>query len=178
MTRLLVGLVLFSSVGFSVSSWAEQSVLELLSDEQNLSPQELILKVEKEYSGVICDFEIDVENGELIYEVSVIDAERETVTEFEFKAKGGGLLNQKVERLEVADKYGLKAVILIEKMGQTFYSLVNNAMHDRNGYIVGAKIDHDLGISYLEIKLVDAAGKRKLAFDIESQRPLPLLTWD
>lgn len=161
-----------------MSAWAEQSVLELLSDEQNLSPQALMLKVEKEYSGVICDFEIDVENGELIYEVGVIDTERETLTEFEFKAKDGGLINQKVERLEAADKYGLKAVILIEEMEQTFYSLVDKAMEDRNGHIVGAKIDHDLGISYLEIKLIDAMGKRKLAFDIKSQRPLPLLTWD
>ncbi|ACA89033.1 MULTISPECIES: PepSY domain-containing protein [Shewanella] len=178
MARWLVGLVLFSSVGFSAPTWAEKSVLELLSDRQNLSPQSLMLKIEKQYSGVICEFEIDVENGELIYEVSIIDTQRETITEFEFKAKDGHLINQKVETLEADDKDGLKAVNLMEDIGQSFYSLVHKAMDGRHGHILEAQIDHDLGISYLEIKLIDETGKHRLAFDIQNQRPLPLLTWD
>lgn len=178
MTRWLVGLALFSSVGFSASTWAEQSVLELLSDRQNLTPQALMLKIEKQYFGVICEFEIDVENGELIYEVSLIDTERETITEFEFKAKGGHLIHQKVETLEAADKDGLQAVLLMEDINQSFYTLVHKAMNGRHGHILEAQIDHDLGISYLEIKLIDEEGKHRLAFDIQNQRPLPLLTWD
>ena len=178
MTRWLVGLMLFSSIGFSAQTWAEQSVLDLLSDEQNLSPQALMLKIEKQYSGVISEFEIDVEKGVLIYEISLIDTDSETITEFEFNAKDGQLLSQKVEALEADDMDGLQAVILMEDINQSFYSLVHKAMDGRHGHIVEAQIDHDLGISYLEIKLINAAGKHRLAFDIKNQRPLPLLTWD
>ncbi|GGI87244.1 hypothetical protein GCM10007978_26210 [Shewanella hanedai] len=178
MARWLVGLMLFSSVGFSAQTLAEQSVLGMLLDKQNLSPQALMLRIEKQYSGVISEFEIDVERGELIYEVSLIDTENETITEFEFKAKDGQLIHQKVETLEADDKDGLQAVLLMEEINQSFYSLVHKAMDGRHGHIVEAQIDHDLGISYLEIKLIDEAGKHRLAFDIKNQRPLPLLTWD
>lgn len=178
MARWLVSLMLFSSVGFSAQTWAEQSVLDLLLDKQTLSPQALMLRIEKKYSGVISEFEIDIEKGELLYEVTLIDTENETITEFEFKAKDGQLIHQKVETLEADDEGSLQAVLLMEDINQSFYSLVHRAMDGRYGHIVEAQIDHDLGISYLEIKFIDEAGKHRLAFDIKNQLPLPLLTWD
>ncbi|WP_299795652.1 PepSY domain-containing protein [uncultured Shewanella sp.] len=178
MARWLVGLVLFSSTGFSAACLAETSVLQLLSDEQNISPQMIMLQVEKAYPGVISEFEIDVEKGELIYEVSVIDTNAETITEFEFRAKDGRLIHQQVESLETDDKDELKAVSMMEDKSLTFSNLVKQAMSDSQAHIVEAQLDHDLNISYLELKLIDEDGKSKLAFDIKTERPLPMLKWN
>jgi len=176
MARWLISLVLLSSVPGVVC--ANPAVLELLSDSQNLTPQMLIAKAEKDYPGIISEFDIDVENGELIYEISIIDTKLDTVSEFEFWAKDGRLIRQKVEALEADDRDELKATKLVLEMGLTFSQLIKQAMGDSTAHILEAQLDHDLGISYLELKLIDENGKRKLAFDIEQQRPLPLLKWD
>ncbi|QYK01503.1 PepSY domain-containing protein [Shewanella psychrotolerans] len=176
MARWLISLVLLSSIPSVVC--ANPAVLELLSDSQNLTPQMLIAQAEKDYPGVISEFDIDVENGELIYEISIIDTKQDTVTEFEFWAKDGRLIRQKVEALEADDRDELKATKLVLEMGLTFSQLIKHAMGDSTAHILEAQLDHDLGISYLELKLINENGKRKLAFDIEQQRPLPLLKWD
>jgi len=178
MARWLVSLVLFSSTGFSGACLAGASVLELLSDGQNISPQTFMLQVEKDYPGVISEFEIDVEKGELIYEISVIDTSAETITEFEFRAKDGRLIHQQVESLEADDKDELKAVSAMEDESLTFSYLVKQAMAGSQAHIVEAQLDHDLNISYLELKLLDGNGKSKIAFDIKTQRPLPMLKWN
>ena len=178
MARWLVGLVLISSSGFSAAAWAEASIIELLSDEGNLTPQALLLQVEQDYPGIISEFEIDVVNGELIYELSMIDTSAETITEFEFRAKDGRLVTQEVARLEADDRDELIAVNLMEDKSLTFYTLVVKAMKDKQAFILEAQLDHDLGISYLELKLINVDGKSKLAFDIKTLRPLPLLKWN
>lgn len=176
MARWLISLLLLSSV--SSMARANPAVLELLSNSQNLTPQVLIAKAEKDYPGIISEFDIDVENGELIYEISIIDTREDTVTEFEFWAKDGRLIRQTVEALEADDRDELKAARLVLEMGLSFSQLVKQAMADSTAHILEAQLDHDLGISYLELKLIDEHGKRKLAFDIEQQRPLPLLKWN
>jgi hypothetical protein len=52
------------------------------------------------------------------------------------------------------------------------------AMQNSKAHLLEAQLDKDLGIAYLELKVMDERGKHKLAFDIEKQRPLPLLKWD
>ncbi len=178
MARWLVSLVLFSASGVSAAAWAEGSIIALLSDEGNLTPQAFLQQVETKYPGMISEFEIDIENGELIYELSMIDTQVKTITEFEFKAKDGQLVKQQVESLEADDRDELIAVNLMEDKPLLFSELVNKAMSGRQAYILEAQLDHDLGISYLELKLIDENGKSKIAFDIESLRPLPLLKWD
>jgi|GEM_PF-820067 len=178
MSRWLVSLVFFSSTGFSAACLAGTSVLELLCDGQNISPQMFMLQVEKDYPGVISEFEIDVERGKLIYEISVIDTNAETITEFEFRAKDGRLLHQKVASLEADNKDELKAASMMEDESLTFSYLVKQAMAGSQAHIVEAQLDHDLSISYLELKLLDGSGKSKIAFDIKTQRPLPMLKWN
>ncbi|BAJ04211.1 PepSY domain-containing protein [Shewanella violacea] len=177
MARWLIGLVFILS-GFSVAAWAEESVLDLLSDEGNLTPQVFLVQVEQDYPGIITEFEIEVENGELIYDVSMIDTSAKTITEFEFRAKDGSLVNQQVAKLEADDRDELIAVNLMEDKSLTFCFLVNKAMKGKQAFILEAQLDHDLGISYLELKLINRDGKSKLAFDIETLRHLPLLKWN
>ncbi|ABO21968.1 PepSY domain-containing protein [Shewanella loihica] len=178
MARWFISLMLLSGLAGVNAAQANPAVLELLSDSQSLTPQKMILQAEKSYPGVISEFQIDVENGQLIYEISMINTKDDTISEFEFWAKDGRLIRQKVEALEADDKDELKAVRLLKEMEQSFSQLLKLAMGDSNAHILEAQLDHDLGISYLELKLIDANGKHKIAFDIENQRPLPLLKWD
>ncbi|GIU17052.1 hypothetical protein TUM4644_01850 [Shewanella colwelliana] len=178
MARWLVSLMLLSGVGIAGIANANTAVLELLSNNQGLTPQMLMAQVERQYPGVISGFDIDVENGELIYEISIIDTQAETISEFEFWAKDGSLIHQKVEPIEADDHDGVRAVQVLINSDLSFSHLVKLAVGSSKAHVIEAQLDHDLGISYLELKLIDANGKHKIAFDIEKQRPLPLLKWD
>lgn len=59
-----------------------------------------------------------------------------------------------------------------------FSELVTLAIKNQQGYLTQAELDHDLSISYLELKLLNQDSRNTIAFDIETLRPLPLLKWD
>ena len=171
--RLLLGLILLSSVAS-----ATPSMFTLLSESELLAPLAMMRQVEQSHEGVISAFEVDIENGELNYKLEVIDPIKYTLTAFQFSGLDGKLQHQKVVTLEADDLDELEAVKLLQHKKLSFSALVEMAMNQTQSHLLEAQLDHDLGIGYLELKLVDEAGKHKLAFDIENLRPLPLLKWD
>lgn len=170
----------FFGVIFFVSGavFAAPSMYDMLSEDQYQSPLTMLHLVEQDHDGVISEFEIDVDNGQLNYRINLIDTVESTITEFHYRARDGALLRQRVDKLEADDADELEAANLLQKKKLTFSHLVELATAKSTAYLVEAQLDHDLGISYLELKLADESGKHKLAFDIENLRPLPLLKWD
>ncbi|NMH66196.1 PepSY domain-containing protein [Shewanella salipaludis] len=168
-------------LSLSLLTWmsvAAPSLYSLLSQGQYRPPMQVMLQLEQHYPGVITQFDIDVQNGELIYEFNMLDPDAKTTVGFAFKAADGSLLEQKVAKLESDDLEELAAVTLMRQQKLQFSQLVTLATGDLDAYLIEAQLDHDLGISYLELKLLSAAGRHKLAFDIANLRPLPLLKWD
>jgi hypothetical protein len=66
----------------------------------------------------------------------------------------------------------------LQRKQLSFSDLVSMAMKDKPGFLLEAELDHDLAISYLELKLLTEMSKNTVAFDIDNLRPLPLLKWD
>ncbi len=177
MARWLVSLLLMSSVSIASSASANTKLLGLLSDNQSYAPLMMVAQIEKDYAGIVTEIEADEHKGELIYEVNVVNIDEGTLIEFEFSGKDGKVLQQKVKRLK-RDDDDVIAAQLLSNMQLSFSQLVKQALGSRQAYIQEAELDHDLGISYLELKLIDQNGKYKIAYDIKNQRPLPLLKWD
>lgn len=173
MRRFLAGLVLFSSAAV-----ASPTLLELLNDNDRIQPIELMQRIESQFPGVIVEFETDVENGALVYEIDLINPDDRTTTELDLLASNGEILKRKVERLEADDMAELAVVKLLVQKQLSFSQLVEMAVQNSKAHLLEAQLDKDLGIAYLELKVMDERGKHKLAFDIEKQRPLPLLKWD
>ncbi len=177
MARWFVSLLLMSSFCVAGSASANTKLLGLLSDNQSYTPLTIITQVEKEYSGTVAEIEAEEHRGELVYELKMVNISDRTLMEFEFNGSDGKLLKQKVKRLDMDDDEVI-AVKLLESMQLSFSDLVKQALGSRQTYIREAELDHDLGISYLELKLIDQYGRHKIAYDIKNQRPLPLLKWD
>ncbi|MCE9687878.1 hypothetical protein LZP73_16990 [Shewanella sp. AS16] len=174
MVRWLLVLLMFTGMADA----APPSLYSLLSQGQYQPPMQVMLQLEQNYPGVITQFDIDVQNGELIYEFNMLDPDAKTTVGFAFKASNGSLLEQKVAKLESDDLEELAAVTLMRQKQLKFSQLITLATGELDAYLTEAQLDHDLGISYLELKLLSAAGRHKLAFDIANLRPLPLLKWD
>ncbi|ABV89421.1 PepSY domain-containing protein [Shewanella pealeana] len=173
MARWLIGLLLVSG-----SSFASQGLYSLLSTGNYPMPAEMMQQLEQQHEGVISEFEADIENGELIYEFKMIDPQAKTITEYEYRAIDGSLKEREVSRLKNDDKDELSGVLMLQQNGHSLSEMLTLVNQESSGYIVKAEVDNDLGISYIELEILDIDGKRQLAFDIENKQLLPLLKWD
>lgn len=173
MARWLVGLLLVSG-----SAFANQGLYSLMSTGDYPSPIEMMQKLEQEHSGLISEFEADLANGELIYEFKMIDPQAKTIIKYEYRAIDGSLKEREVGRLKKDDKDELAGIMVLHKSGLTFSEMLTMVCKESTGNVVKAEVDNDLGISYIELEILDADGKRKLAFDMENKQLLPLLKWD
>ncbi len=172
MSRLLLGLMLISGVAF-----AESDLWQHLSQVQHVAPIKLMQDVERQFPGVIAEFSTELDDGVLTYEIDVINPKDKSMTELVYRARDGQLLRRQTGNLTSEDKNELQAAAKILEHNQTFSQLINQAMRTHQAFVVEAQLDRDLGINYLELELLNADGKVKLAFDIDQQKPLPLLTW-
>ncbi|MCL1049814.1 hypothetical protein L2755_09295 [Shewanella abyssi] len=173
MARWLVGLLLVSG-----SAFASQGLYPLMSTGDYPSPIEMMQKLEQQHPGVISEFEANLDAGELIYEFKMIDPQAKTIIEYEYRAIDGALKQREIERLKNDDKDELAGIMMLQQSGLTFSEMLTIVCKDSAGHLVKAEVDNDLGISYIELELLDVDGKKKLAFNMENKQLLPLLKWD
>ncbi|MCS6154969.1 hypothetical protein G3465_19035 [Shewanella baltica] len=169
----LLGFMLVSGV-----ATAAQSMYSMFAGGDYAPPLSVMQQIEKGFSGVIAEFNMEEQEGELVYQFELINPLANSITRFEYRARDGKLLKQKASKVSADDLGEVEATRLIAAKDQTFSGLITKATKDHKAFLTEAKLDHDLGISYLELKLLDDTGKFKLAFDVENLRPLPLLKWD
>lgn len=174
----LLGLMWVSGMWVAGIASAASPSYFMLQQRAYLSPHSVMQLIEKEFPGVIAEFDMDMQEGVLIYQFELINPLANAITRFEYRASDGKLLKQKAAKVTANDKGGLEAARLISLKHQTFSGLIALATQNHQGFLTDAKLDHDLGIGYLELKLLNDTGQYKLAFDIDNLQPLPLLKWD
>ncbi|QIR13141.1 hypothetical protein HBH39_00425 [Shewanella aestuarii] len=173
MVRLLLALCLVPFV-----SMAAPSMQSLLSQEGLLTPVSVMEKWEQQDLGTICGFNLDIDNEQLVYLFSAINTKAKLLYKLEYNAADGQLLAESSQPYDGDSIEQLHAVSLMLKKNLTFSSLINLATQNKSGHLIQAELDHDLSISYLELKLLNQQQQKTIAFDIENLRPLPLLKWD
>ena len=174
MARFLLGLLLISGVAHA----AAPRLWQVLSQTQHVAPIAVMKDIEQRFPGIISEFNAELEDGVLIYELAIINPKDHNITELEVRGRDGVLLRHHTEKLKADDTNELQAALKILQHKQSFSELVTQAMQQHQSFLAEAQLDRDLGINYLELRLLSADGDQKLAFDIDQQKPLPLLTWD
>ncbi|MCL1159142.1 hypothetical protein K8B83_02600 [Shewanella inventionis] len=157
---------------------ATPSMHTLLINGDFLKPIVVMKQLEQQDKGTICDFDVEVEEGLLVYKISMVDVETRKMSKYQYRALDGVLLNEKTSVYSSDDIGPVNAAKMLQAKQMTFSALVALAIEDQQGYLTQAELDHDLSISYLELKLLNQDSKNTIAFDIETLRPLPLLKWD
>ncbi|NKF52522.1 hypothetical protein G3R49_18340 [Shewanella sp. WXL01] len=174
MVRLLLAIcfIPFSSI-------AAPTIQSLLAESEVIAPAVVMQQIEQQHKkSTICGFGVEVEDQQLVYKVSMIDLATEQRSRFFVRASDGEVLEHTQERV-VLDKIDqAHAVSMLQDKHIAFSKLVAMARKNHQGFLLQAELDHDLSISYLELKLLNQSRKSIVAFDIEKLRPLPLLKWD
>lgn len=86
----LLGFMLVSGI-----ATAAQSMYSMLSSGEYLPPLSVMQQIEKEFPGVIAEFEMEMQEGELVYQFELINPLANAITRFEYRARDGKLLKQK-----------------------------------------------------------------------------------
>ena len=141
------------------------------------NPIDTMRSIEKSIPGVITYFSIDTTHTPMMYEFKVLNPKTHMLTQLEYYASSGKLMAKKAHIYQANHHSELAAISFISKNKLEFSELVELAIQKNSVHLLNAELDHDLGISYLELKLLDNKGRYRLAFDVEKLRPLPLLKW-
>ncbi|MBO1898546.1 hypothetical protein HNW13_022640 [Shewanella sp. BF02_Schw] len=157
---------------------ATPSMHSLLINGDFLKPITVMEQLEQQDEGTICDFDVDVEEGLLVYKISMVNVETHRINKYEYRALDGTLLTEKSSAYVSDDIGQVNAAKMLQAKHMKFSELVTLAIENQQGYLTQAELDHDLSISYLELKLLNQDSRNTIAFDIETLRPLPLLKWD
>ncbi|MCL1076182.1 hypothetical protein [Shewanella dokdonensis] len=156
---------------------APSQLLSIFEDGQHLLPAAAIASAEANHLGEIIEFIAEINDGKLQYRLTLVDPLRRTQSELTLDGSDGKLLDKQTHSL-TKDAPTLALALMLQQRQQRFSTLIQLALVHSNGYLQQAELDQDLGISYLELKVLDEHGSHKLAYDIEHQRQLPLLKWD
>ncbi|MBR9729329.1 hypothetical protein ACFOD0_10320 [Shewanella intestini] len=177
MFRLLFALCLLP---FSALAFATPTIQSLLNDGNYIAPIKVMKSFESQYrQRTICGFNVEVDNQSLVYTLSMVDLATDTRTYFHIRAADGKILGQNLETIVADKEEQVHAVKVLQKKRMTFSKVVKMARKNHAGFLVQADLDHDLSISYVELKLLNQDSKKSTAaFDIENLRPLPLLKWN
>ncbi|MBE8167820.1 MAG: hypothetical protein HAW66_05605 [Shewanella sp.] len=170
--RWLLSLLLYSGIVFATPKTLSQITSNTFQD-----PMVTMRLVEKTQSGIISNFAIDIQDNDVRYLFSLINPKTNTITQLEYRALDGRLIKQNVSLYTPGQHSKIAAIRFIFKNNLSFSELVELAIKNNSVHLLRAELDHDLGISYLELKLIDNNGQYRLAFDVEKLRPLPLLKW-
>lgn len=173
MRLILATLLLWCSAAFAAPS----PMLSLFRDGQHLVPAAAIASAEAQNLGEIIEFIAEINDGKLVYRFTLVDPRSRNQSELTLDGVDGKVLNNHMRRL-AKDAPPLALALMLQQRQQRFSMLTQLALVHNNGYLQQAELDQDLGISYLELKVLDDNGSHKLAYDIEHQRQLPLLKWD
>ncbi|WP_028116581.1 PepSY domain-containing protein [Ferrimonas senticii] len=162
----------------SVATFAAPSSLYQKLQQANPSPLQIIALVEQQYRqhGQIIEFEVEQERGQIVYEVTLANDDRQ-ITEMELSASGE-LLSLEQEAAESDDQASYDAIEAFSQRYQSLSQLLKATIGDTNEQLYEAQLDANRGIHFLEIELLGANGKRKLALNLDTGKQLPILQWD
>ncbi|MBY5922744.1 PepSY domain-containing protein [Ferrimonas balearica] len=166
-------------LAITLPAQASSRLYEQLVNNDAPTPLQILKQVEQRYQneGRIVEFELEVERGVLTYEVSLGQSDENSFLELTLDAYGN-VLERERESGEVDDESDLEALAALEEKNWKVSDLVEKAIGKHSGFLLEAQLEHNIGISYLEVELLTEKGKRKLAVDLATGEPLPILQWD
>lgn len=170
--------LLFAALSlFATSALAAPTYWQQLNDGELQAPRLLIAKMEQQFTGVVTQFDIREQQHHIRYDIDVIDPLTKTCHQLQLSGRSGKLITQTAKDLPDNDaQLQLAQHLLQHRMAMS--QVLRQALLNHSGKLLSAQLDRGLGISYVELKLLNAAGSQRLAYDIDHRRQMPLLKWN
>lgn len=157
---------------------ANSAIFEKLEMSSAPTPLEILKKIENQYinQAVVVEFEIEFEDGDTTYEITLYQASRKQFIEL-LVNKEGVLLELEYNHPEIDEQEEIAAAELMTKKGFLMQDLVIELDTDANRFLVEAQLEQDMGVTYMVATFVNIKGSHKKAIDLTTGKNLPLLRW-
>ncbi|MFQ6372278.1 hypothetical protein [Shewanella sp. YIC-542] len=171
--RLMLAMLLWCFAAMASAA----PLLSYFEDGQHLRPLDAIDMAAALHLGEVMQYRARVADEQLQYQFTLVDPGTRLQHKLVLDGRQGQVLQRSASPL-AKEAPVLALALLLRERRQTLSALARPLLAQHPGYLQQALLDQDLGISYLELKILDEHGSYNLAFDIEHQRQLPLLKWD
>ena len=172
--RLLKEVVLgFFLVSTAALAGQDDVLLRLAIENAKIKPEQAIQKVVDQYPGNLSEFEIDDEDGAMIYEFKVIDHKKGVELELMMDAETGRTWLDDKDTIP-SNILKLKKYQLLMNSGVTLQKAVDEARKLVQGLLINVELEQEKGIVFFEIEFLTEKGERKVIVDLQSGKPIPV----
>lgn len=171
---VLTCLCLISGLAFAASS----AIFNMQNSSTAPAPTEVLYNIEQHYAknAVIVEFELEIENGQSVFEVTLYEAKKQRFIELLLDS-AGKVIELEYEAPELDEQEEIAAANLMSRKGYTLHGLVTQLDSEPTHYLIEAQLEQDMGITYMVATFVTSKGRHKKAIDLETGKNLPLLHW-
>lgn len=177
MTSLLAGAVLVGPV--LAGNDREEAAVALYAISQSGVTATRALELAKQaVTGVVYEYELEDDDGELFHEIELINLETETKYKVKVAVRDGGL-TQKSEQYScslVCRDDDVKAVRALTEAGFTLEAALAKAALGPEQLLEEAELEVERGVRYFKLETVGPDGERDLLIDIDKGQAIPSLT--
>ncbi len=169
----------------SASTFADDEAAELLQLKRTqFTAEKALEKVSEKYKGQILEIELDDKNDQLVYEVEVVDLDKEKVFELYVNPSNGEVALSETESLTLLgfNRFDEDKLAALQSMKDNSFSLIGQLAKVKTEYpgvIKEAEFKQSKGVSYYKVKVLTHDGKRqKVILDAATGDMIPVMDHD
>ncbi|MCE2593921.1 PepSY domain-containing protein [Motilimonas cestriensis] len=172
----LLGPALLLSAGALAESHESEAVAQLIEQRHQQGPKQILEKVTEQYTGVITNFELDDQQGVLVYQVEVIDLANNVKRHLVYDAQTTLFISGKETAMTgwFNDNQNITAIEEIQETGFSMIKALEIVQSQHPGFLVDAELENKKGINLFEIELATPEGKQNWLVDISTQDLIPV----
>ncbi|WP_028113465.1 hypothetical protein [Ferrimonas kyonanensis] len=174
MLRYILTIFLLSPVT-ALSAEPSSQLWAYLSGADVVSASEIFEQASRERpKEQIVDFEVELENEQLSFEVSLYNSTTKQITELSYD-DAGVLVGTEFELDEWRGGDQLLAIKTLLSHPKSIDELISDLSNNRPGELIAANIGSNLSIPFLWVTLLTVEGKQSYAIDLKSNTAIPIL---
>ena len=138
------------------------------------SPEKALTDTLNAYPGLITEYEVDDENGHLVYELTQVSADFQTAREFTIDAMTGKVLENKPDDLDNWLRRRDNRIDALLAKSTPLVDILKRFQENTNGHVVEAELKLERGILFFELEVNHEGKITKHLVDAGTGKPIPV----
>ena len=138
------------------------------------SPEKALTDTLNAYPGLITEYEVDDENGHLVYELTQVSADFQSARELTIDAITGKVLENNPEDLDNWLSRRDNRIDTLLKQSTPLVDILRRFQKNDKGHVVEAELKLEKGILFFELEVNHEGKITKHLFDAGSGKPIPV----
>ncbi len=163
------------SIGHAMAdSPREQALTWQALQQATYTPEQAMADTLRAYPGLITEYEVDDENGHLVYELTQVSADFRQARELTIDALTGKILENKPDDLDNWLRRRDNRTNALLAKSTPLVDILKRFQKNTNGHVVEAELKLEKGILFFELEVNHEGKITKHLVDAASGKPIPV----